>query len=70
VRAAVVEPRDRLEAFLACGVPDLQTDCGVAVWVVDALGEEGGADGRLDGDRGGGVEEAGYEACFADALGA
>lgn len=44
MRAAVVQAGYTPEAFLACCVPDLQTDDGVGGAVEDALGDEGGAE--------------------------
>lgn len=66
--AAVVQARNTTEAFLSCGIPDLEAHDGVGGAVENAFGDEGRA------DRGGGsgwvkgiFDVAIYEGCFPDA---
>ena len=47
VRASIIQPRNRTKPFLPRCIPDLESNQRARFGIVDACGEEGGADGRL-----------------------
>lgn len=49
MRATVVKSRNTPESFLACCIPDLETDGRVRCGVQDAFCHKGGADGGCCG---------------------